>query len=68
MQRRQFLRQAGVTLAVASTAGVAACARQPVAPEKIAAPPLAARLESGIANIAPIRAQADRITGVYVCT
>ena len=71
MQRRQFLRQAGVTLAIASTAGVAACARQPVASEKVPEPippPLAARLESGVAEIAPIKAQTDRITGVYVCT
>ena len=71
MQRRQFLRQAGTTLAVASTAGLAACARQPVASEKIPAPitpPPVARLQSGVEEIVPIRAQTDRITGVYVCT
>ena len=71
MQRRQFLRQAGTTLAIASTAGLAACARQPVASEKTpapTAPPLVARLQSGVQDIVPIRAQTDRITGVYVCT
>jgi glycine/D-amino acid oxidase-like deaminating enzyme len=71
VQRRHFLRQAGVTLAVASTASLAACARQPLVPVKssdaIPQPP-AARLESGVAEIAPIRAQPDRITGIYVCT
>ncbi|WP_114239680.1 FAD-dependent oxidoreductase [Dyella sp. C9] len=58
MQRRQFLRQAGATLAVASTAGLAACASQPVAPVP----------RSRSASLAPIRASVDRITGVYVCT
>lgn len=66
MQRRQFMRHAGATLAVASTVGVAACARQAVTRSK--GPPVVAELESGIAEIAPIRAQPDRITGVYVCT
>ena len=71
MQRRHFLRQAGVTLAAASTGALAACARQPVAslpPAAIDTPPPVARLTSGAAEIAPIRAEVDRITGIYVCT
>lgn len=58
MERRQFLRQAGATLAVASTAGLTACTGQPTRPAT-----------SGEAlSLAPIRASIDRITGVYVCT
>ena len=71
MQRRHFLRQAGVTLAAASTVSLVACARQPVVaqkpPEAIPPAPVA-RLQTDIAEIAPIRAQTDRITGIYVCT
>ncbi|QRN54806.1 FAD-dependent oxidoreductase [Dyella caseinilytica] len=67
MQRREFLRQAGATLAVASTAALAGCARQTLVPAATK-PPLAAQLESGVARLAPIRAQTDRITGIYVCT
>lgn len=58
MERRQFLRQAGATLAVASTAGLAGCAGQP---------PRHA-LPASSFPLAPIRASSDRITGVYVCT
>lgn len=73
MQRREFLRQAGVTLSVASAGALAACARQPVLPAKVlppsGSPPMpAVRLLPGAAELAPIRAQVDRITGVYVCT
>src|SRR5690348_712700 len=72
MQRRHFLRQAGVTLAAASTVSLAACARQPAmaskAPAESTPPPLAARLQSDVADLAPIKATPDRITGVYVCT
>jgi glycine/D-amino acid oxidase-like deaminating enzyme len=69
VQRRQFLRHAGSTLALASTAALAGCARQTLAPNaKPHAPPRAAQLESGVAQLAPVRAQVDRITGVYVCT
>ena len=71
MQRRHFLRQAGVTLAAASTVSLVACARQPIVaqkpPEAIPPAPVA-RLQSDIAEIALIRAQTDRITGIYVCT
>jgi hypothetical protein len=67
VQRRDFLRQAGTTLALASTATLAGCAKQAIAPSKTAVP-LAARVESGVAELAPIKAQTDRITGVYVCT
>ncbi|MBB6245043.1 FAD-dependent oxidoreductase [Rhodanobacter sp. A1T4] len=70
MQRRQFLRNAGATLAVASTAGLVACARQPLAPTSkagtLVSPPIAGT--PGMVELAPIRAQTDRITGVYVCT
>jgi hypothetical protein len=71
VQRRHFLRQAGVTLAAASTVSLAACARQPLVSTKPAeaVPPLrSARLQSDFAEIAPIRAETDRITGIYVCT
>ena len=71
MQRRHFLRQAGVTLAAASTISLAACARRPLVTEKRAEtlpPPPVARMQSGVAEIAPIKAQTDRITGIYVCT
>ncbi|RAO76696.1 FAD-dependent oxidoreductase [Dyella jiangningensis] len=61
MERRQFLRQAGATLAVASTAGLAGCAQQPMKAAGAHLPPDAA-------GLAPIRASVDRITGVYVCT
>jgi len=70
MQRRQFLRQAGATLAVASTAALTGCASLPPPATKLpgsSVPPLA-RLQSGVAELAPIRAQVDRITGIYVCT
>ncbi|MBB5360466.1 glycine/D-amino acid oxidase-like deaminating enzyme [Rhodanobacter sp. ANJX3] len=71
MQRRQFLRGAGATLAVASTAGLAACARQPLlaAPKAgaLVSPPSAAP-SADMLHLAPIRAEPDRITGVYVCT
>ncbi|TCV91108.1 glycine/D-amino acid oxidase-like deaminating enzyme [Luteibacter rhizovicinus] len=70
MQRRQFLRQAGTTLAMASTAGLAACAQQPVTsantPPTVVPP--AARLLPEVAELAQIKAKVDRITGVYVCT
>jgi len=71
VQRRHFLRQAGVTLAAVSTGAMTACARQPIALEKTPetiAPPLAAHLQSAVAELAPIKAQTDRITGIYVCT
>lgn len=70
MQRRHFLRQAGATLAVASTAGLAACAKQTVAPTTPAGTlaPTAVRLLADGVELAPIKAKADRITGVYVCT
>ena len=69
MQRRQFLRHAGTTLALASTATLAGCARQTLAPAaRPIVPPRAAQLEPGVAQLAAVRAQVDRITGVYVCT
>lgn len=64
MQRRQFLRQAGATLAVASTAGLVGCAPPPVKPATAAG----TRLPPDATVLAPIRASVDRITGVYVCT
>jgi len=64
MERRQFLRQAGTTLAVASTAGLAACTRQPTKSAGAAGTSLSPQATP----LAPIRASTDRITGVYVCT
>lgn len=70
MQRRDFLRGAGVTLAAASTGMLAGCARpvaRPVAASaSMASPPL--QMGNGAMALAPIRAQVDRITGIYVCT
>ncbi|WP_430392353.1 FAD-dependent oxidoreductase [Dyella sp. 20L07] len=67
MQRRQFLCQAGTTLAVASTAGLAGCASLPKATK--AAPAISrAELGSDSVQLAPIKARTDRIIGVYVCT
>jgi len=60
MERRQFLRQASATLAVASTAGLAACTTPAV--KSRSAPATCSP------SLAPIRASTDRITGVYVCT
>jgi glycine/D-amino acid oxidase-like deaminating enzyme len=72
VQRRHFLRQTGVALAVASTGAIGACARNPAVPAmaaNAAPPPIpVARLASDVAEIAPIRASVDRITGIYVCT
>src|SRR6516225_4217085 len=70
MQRRHFLRHAGATLALASTGGLAACAKQtvaPTAPAAAAVPPSAFLRPAGV-ELAPVKAQTDRITGVYVCT
>jgi glycine/D-amino acid oxidase-like deaminating enzyme len=70
VQRREFLRQAGTTLALASTATLAGCAKQVMVPAPAAKPvvPLTARMASGVTELAPIKAQTDRITGVYVCS
>ena len=72
MQRRHFLRQTGLALTAASTGALTACARNPALNNAAAAIPQpaspVAQLASGIAEIAPIRASVDRITGVYVCT
>ncbi len=69
MHRREFLRQAGVTATVASAAALSACAGQPL--RSLAALPNAprpARLRADAIELAPVRAQVERITGVYVCT
>jgi len=66
MQRRDFLRQAGTTLAVASTAGLAACAKAPVVPGHASTP--TTRTRPNETELALINARTDRITGVYVCT
>ncbi len=70
MQRRQFLRHAGATLAMASTAALTGCASLPPSAKKLpdASVPPFARMRSGVAELAPVRAQVDRITGIYVCT
>jgi len=60
MERRTFLRQASATLAVASTAGLAACAGQKVEPRPAST--------GAVPALPLIRASTDRITGVYVCT
>nr|WP_199048009.1 FAD-dependent oxidoreductase [Dyella sp. ASV24] len=60
MERRHFLRQAGTTLAVASTAGLAACAGPRVESRPTTT--------GGAFSLPLIRASTDRITGVYVCT
>ncbi|MDR3444922.1 MULTISPECIES: FAD-dependent oxidoreductase [unclassified Dyella] len=60
MERRHFLRQAGTTLAVASTAGLAACAGPRVESRPTTT--------GGTFSLPLIRASTDRITGIYVCT
>ena len=62
MQRRQFLRHAGIA---GSTAALAACAgTRPAA----RGPGELARAGSAVASLAPVRASEGRITGIYVCT
>lgn len=70
MQRRQFLRHAGVAAAAASTAVVAGCASEQARPVPGPSPrtPPSLSMAPDSLELAPIRAQADRITGVYVCT
>lgn len=68
MQRRDFLRQAGTTLAVASTAGLASCATQPTSAARTASIPPSIRMRPDGIELAPVKASVDRITGVYVCT
>jgi hypothetical protein len=70
LQRRDALKKIGVTMLATSTVGVAGCASTRVAPSATsptqidkASPPKISR-----PTLAPIRAQSDRITGVYVCT
>jgi glycine/D-amino acid oxidase-like deaminating enzyme len=67
MQRRQFLRHAGTTLALASTGALTACAQLPSTREGNPHLPNA-RLGPGVPELAPVKARIDRITGVYVCT
>ena len=67
MQRRQFLRHAGTTLALASTGALTACAQLPSTRNGDQVMPTA-RLGSGVPELAPVKARTDRITGVYVCT
>ena len=67
MQRRQFLRHAGTTLALASTGALTACAPLPAARDGTRDTTVA-RLGTGIPELAPVKARTDRITGVYVCT
>jgi hypothetical protein len=65
MQRRHFLRQAGLGLSVASTAALTGCAVTPARPSDDGR---VARLQPSQALLAPVKARTDRITGVYVCT
>lgn len=68
MQRRHFLCQAGTTLAVASTAGLVGCAPGATRPAAAGTPAVGTHLQTDDRELAPIHAQVDRITGVYVCT
>jgi glycine/D-amino acid oxidase-like deaminating enzyme len=69
VQRRQFLRRSGATLALASTAALTGCARQPLLTSRASGSMTApVRMASDTAELAPIKASTDRITGVYVCT
>jgi glycine/D-amino acid oxidase-like deaminating enzyme len=71
VQRRQFLRQAGVTLTAASAVTLAACARQPLMAANgrgVLTPLPRVSMRGNVAELAPVRAQTNRITGVYVCT
>jgi glycine/D-amino acid oxidase-like deaminating enzyme len=70
MQRRQFLRNAGMTLAAASGAALAGCV--PAGTRRTAAiagqQGAAVRLRPDVLELAQVRAEVDRITGIYVCT
>ncbi|WP_199100091.1 FAD-dependent oxidoreductase [Dyella sp. ASV21] len=68
MQRRQFLCQAGATLAAASTVGLVGCTPATTRPGGSAAAAVGTHLQTDDRQLAPIHAQIDRITGVYVCT
>lgn len=71
MQRRQFLRNAGMTLAAASGAALTGCMPTGTRRTGVAAvggQGPAVCLHSGALELAPVRAEVDRITGVYVCT
>ena len=70
MQRRQFLRNAGVTLAAASGAALAGCVPAGARRTGAAAgrPDAVVRLRPHVVELAPVRAEVDRITGIYVCT
>lgn len=63
--RRHFLRQGATLAAMASAATLSGCAVQ--APRRGGVSP-AALMGSGIPTLAPVKASADRITGIYVCT
>ena len=69
-QRRDALKKIGVTVLATSTAGFAGCASNRVMPDS--APTMQSDKPSPPTNrrvaLAPIRAQPDCITGVYVCT
>lgn len=66
MQRRQFLRSAGITLATASGAALVGCA--PARPRPGGVSNATLRLRPDVLELAPVRAEVDRITGIYVCT
>ncbi|MGH8158978.1 MAG: FAD-dependent oxidoreductase [Rhodanobacter sp.] len=70
MHRRQFLRSAGITVAAASGAALVGCVPAGTRPTGVAAglPNAAVRLRPDVLELAPVRAEVDRITGVYVCT
>lgn len=69
MDRRHFLRGAGAALAVASTGALAAGpARTPVPATAVAPPPGPVAHFAAPPPLAPIRASADRIVALSVCT
>lgn len=70
LPRRDALKKIGVTMLATSAAGVAGCASTRVVPGATPPPSIAKALPPKIdrPTLVPMRAQSDRITGVYVCT
>ncbi len=69
-QRRDALKKIGVTMLATSAAGIAGCAPNRVTSDS-ALPPQSDKPRLPAVSrptLVPIRAQPDRITGIYVCT
>ena len=68
LPRRAALKRIGVAMLATSTAGIASCAPNRAIPTPALTEKTDKSRTTKQAALAPIRAQSDRITGVYVCT